>query len=100
MAVQANRHRRARPRLVAFAAFVAVALLQITYAGHQFEHLAGDFSAACGACAQFERLDDLVPAAAAVESLPEKIADSVDAHVEEPARPLPNRYRSRAPPIV
>lgn len=49
-----------RPRIVATAGLLALALMQVSIASHQFEHLADDLAEACLACAQYERLDDAI----------------------------------------
>ena len=43
----------------AFIVMLALAALQASYAGHQFEHSAGDITTACSVCLQFDRPDDI-----------------------------------------
>ncbi len=78
----------------------ALAWFQLSYASHQFEHVAGDLTGACVVCTQMERLD-----AAALHESAEAPAGAVapaavtgrDGIV--PAVPV-RRYESRAPPVT
>jgi hypothetical protein len=82
------------------AILLALASLQLTYAGHQFKHDAGDFSVACTVCAQLDRFDQSLteapPAfeAPAIPPLPATVAFS-----SSPTRAIA-AYLSRAPPLA
>ena len=92
--------RRARAiAYTAHAGLVAIALLQISFASHQFEHIADDFSNVCRVCVQHERLDDIaaVAAAAEVRATPFAAPPTDFATVSLPA--TSSTYRSRAPPL-
>lgn len=78
----------------------ALAWFQVSYASHQFEHVAGDLTGACVVCTQMERLDTAafhepaeIPAAA---NVPVAVA-SQDGIV---LAILLRRYDSRAPPVT
>ena len=47
-----------RPRRSAWLVLVALSLVQVSVAGHQFDHEIGDLAEVCHACAQLDRLDD------------------------------------------
>ena len=55
---KSSQRQQFRPRFVAIFGLFAFALMQVSFASHQFEHLAGDVADACLACAQYDRLDD------------------------------------------
>lgn len=78
----------------------ALAWVQLSYANHQFEHVAGDLSGACVVCVQLERLDSTafheateIPFTAAV---PVVVAGDDGAVLPVSLR----RYDSRAPPAT
>lgn len=85
---------------IALVALFAIAWIQLAYAGHQFEHAAGDRTDTCSVCSHFGRLDHTVPMEFAS---PEVVV--VHVFVEEPSAapsraPFERYYHSRAPPIV
>ena len=89
-----------RPRIVATAGLLALALMQVSIASHQFEHLAGDITDVCLACAQFERLDDVVVESAS-DPLPAVSHAAPRAEFPEPAEfRQSSLYAIRAPPLA
>lgn len=80
--------------------FVALAWLQLAWAGHQFQHVAGDLGAPCTVCLQLDRLDS-VPAEPPVEA--KLFRPPLPAGVDN-AGPIPATtepaYSPRAPPGV
>ena len=77
-----------------------IALLQLTIAIHQFDHVAGYIEGACHICVQLDRID------AAVDHSPEEAAQ-LSIHfleVEAPpiliARESVRNFDSRAPPSI
>lgn len=78
----------------------ALAWFQLSYASHQFEHVAGDVTGACVLCTQLERLDTAALhepariAAGAVAAITVVRQDGTILAVPAP------RYESRAPPAT
>ena len=88
-----------RHRTTAVLGLVALALLQVSMAAHQFEHVADHGLAVCHACSVYNQLDD-VPAnnvLPAVVLAPTNTAIHTDAGTLSSVR-LASNYRSRAPP--
>ena len=82
-------------------ALMCVALLQLTVAAHQFEHVAGWVGDSCHVCIQLDRIDDAVTSDAAPSPAP------VMAHGgnSQPQAGLISRaiirgFDSRAPPSL
>lgn len=78
----------------------ALAWFQVSYASHQFEHVAGDLTGACVVCTQMERLDTAAfhePASIAAGAVAPVTVTRQDGIVlAVPVR----RYESRAPPVT
>jgi hypothetical protein len=78
----------------------ALAWFQLSYASHQFEHVAGDLTGACAVCTQLERLDTAAfhePAEVLVSAaVPVAVAVQGGEVLPVPVR----RYESRAPPAT
>lgn len=98
--MEKERHARPKSARALCLLLFALAWVQLSYASHQFEHVAGDLSGACVVCVQLERLDSAafhepaeIPLAAAV---PVTVADHGGAVLPAPVR----RYESRAPPAT
>jgi hypothetical protein len=87
-------------RRASWLAVLPIALLQLTIAIHQFDHVAGYIEGACHICVQLDRID------AAVDHSPEEAAQ-LSIHfleVEAPpiliARESVRNFDSRAPPSI
>lgn len=87
-------------RTTAVLGLVALVLLQVSMAAHQFEHVADHGFTVCHACSVYNQLDD-VPAKSV---LPAVILAATGTAVDTDAgtlaaAPLVSNYRSRAPPL-
>ena len=99
-AEQAERRSLSKSGRILCLLFFALAWFQLSYAGHQFEHVAGDPGGNCAICTQMERLDAAVvpepagmPVAAA---LPVPAVEPIRLATPDPVR----RYETRAPPVT
>lgn len=88
-----------RGRLV-YVVLLALAWLQLSYAGHQFEHAVDDVTESCAVCSHFDRLEHAVAPDVGAPELP----GVTPAFVPRPARSADARfeghYFSRAPPVT
>ncbi|MGB5629501.1 MAG: hypothetical protein WBM45_14280 [Woeseiaceae bacterium] len=95
----ANSKLRFQRRAPALLGILALALLQISVASHQFEHLADHGFGVCQSCSTLNQLDDaLIP-----QALPVTFPIGQYAATDATARPFEGApvfatYRSRAPP--
>ena len=88
-----------RHRATAVLGLVALALLQVSMAAHQFEHIADHGLTVCHACGVYNQLDD-VPANNVLPAIilaPTSTTVDTDAGTLASALFVSN-YRSRAPP--
>ena len=90
---------RARTRVLSCVALFALALLQVSFAVHQFEHAFGDAQQSCDVCAQHERLDDIA-FNAETQTPPRALAYSAVPHRPAPVVATPTcSPDARAPPV-
>jgi hypothetical protein len=85
---------------VLYVVLIALAWLQLSWASHQFEHVAGDLSDVCTVCSQLERLDHAIAEGDGIATIlairspaPEFLAGISYAEFIV-------HYHSRAPPTV
>lgn len=101
MSLQKKEHGEVRRqhRTTAVLGLLALALLQVSMAVHQFEHVADHGLTVCHACSVYNQLDD-VPAKNVLPAVVLAATGSaVDTDVGTLAStPLVSNYRSRAPP--
>jgi len=87
-------------RQAAWLAILPIALLQLTIATHQFDHVADYVEGTCHVCVQLDRIDIAVDHSAVTVSLPS--SDILPSAT--PVQSIPNNrsrnYNSRAPPLV
>lgn len=83
-----------------YVVLLALAWVQLSYASHQFEHVAGELSDVCTVCTQLDRLDHVVPDSAVVTSVPAMANSSAGFLGRAPFAAAPANYLSRAPPLV
>jgi len=89
-----------RSRATAVLGLVALALLQISVAAHQFEHSADHGFKTCDVCTAYSQLDDAPLSGATAAVFPVERSASIDSITESPAATLfVAAYRSRAPPL-
>lgn len=88
-----------RRRLPWFA-LVPIALLQLTIAVHQFDHVADYIEGACDVCVQLDRVDAAVDNSAAASPLPTTDFRKSVAPVISVPRVLVRNFDSRAPPQI
>lgn len=89
-----------RSRATAFLGLVALALLQVSVAAHQFEHSADHGFSVCDVCTAYSELDDAPPAGATTTDYPIAPGSAVDTFSNSPNAALfVAAYRSRAPPL-
>lgn len=87
-------------RAPAFVGLVALALLHISAAAHQFEHSVDHKFGACQACSTYSQLDDtFIPYVPSID-----VPASLHVAVAVPATDAPRKatvaaYRTRAPPL-
>jgi len=87
-------------RAPAFVGFVALALLHVSAAAHQFEHSADDGLGVCVACGAYSQLEDTATPFAPSEDIviaPYGVAAAPSAGSVD--TPFAASYRSRAPPL-
>jgi hypothetical protein len=87
-------------RAPALLALVALALLHISAAAHQFEHSVDHEFGVCQACSAYSELDDtLIPHAPSID-VPSSLHVAVAATATEaPRKTTVAAYRTRAPPL-
>jgi hypothetical protein len=85
---------------VLYAVLIALAWLQLSWAGHQFEHVAGDLSDVCTVCSQLERLDHAIAEDDGIAALPAIRSPAPEFVAGISIADLTVNYRSRAPPTV
>lgn len=82
-------------------ALVALAFLQLSIAGHQFDHSVTSVGDTCELCVQFDRLDDVVVEHAPLALLGHNDrAGGVDVSSGPVYASVIRRYASRAPPTL
>lgn len=92
--------RLAHPRVRALLVLMALVAMQVSYASHQFEHIADDVSTVCPVCVQLDRLDDAVTHTPLVVVLREGFTYPTIAGHADATSQFVVPYRSRAPPPV
>ena len=91
---------RARSRKAALLGLFALALLQISIAAHQFEHIADHGLNVCDACTAYSKLDDAPLAGATPSEFPVALNGAISTLSDTPdAAGFNAAYRSRAPPL-
>lgn len=86
-------------RAPALFGLVALALLQLSIASHQFEHLADHGFGVCELCTTFTELDDALIPEALPAALPvSRQVTSVTTALSLRVAPTSAAYQSRAPP--
>ena len=95
----ASSKRRFQRRAPALFGILALALLQISVASHQFEHLADHGFGVCHSCSTFNQLDDVLIPQALPVTFPIGRHEAT-ATTDQPFEGAPTSriYRSRAPP--
>ncbi len=89
-----------RIRAGAFVALLAMLLLQLTGATHQYSHTLDELSSSCEVCLQLDR-DDTAPERAVVAAVPAPLAEMALAVSSRVVDSQPHRlYQSRAPPRI
>ena len=87
-------------RACALAALLALTLLQVSWAGHQFQHQGGELLEVCGICMQLDRMDQfLSPVEHLLLAEPIVFAYCPEEETSEQS-PHTLAYQSRAPPTV
>lgn len=90
---------RMRTQVLASVGLFAVAILQVSIASHQFEHLADDSTQYCRVCVQLDRLDDCVsPSTAPDPVVHAPVSPSVNDAIPAVASATA-RFHARAPPV-
>lgn len=87
-------------RVRAFAVLLALVVLQVSYATHQFEHSVGDITNVCGVCLQLDRVDDVIASTAFVIDASAGFVFPPPANRAGFVAGLVRTYQSRAPPLV
>ncbi|HSD69930.1 MAG TPA: hypothetical protein VLB07_10265 [Woeseiaceae bacterium] len=96
-AARRNSHFR---RACALAALLALTLLQVSWAGHQFQHQGGEMLEVCGICMQLDRVDQfLSPVEHLLLDEPIVFAYCTELQPSVPSAD-PLAYETRAPPTV
>ena len=89
------------PRIrVLYMVLIALAWLQLSWASHQFEHVAGDLSDVCTVCSQLERLDHAIAEGDGIATLPAFRSPAPEFLAGIPFAEFTVNYHSRAPPAV
>ena len=87
-------------RATAFLGLLALALLQISVAAHQFEHSADHSFNVCDVCTAYSQLDDAPLADTAITEFPIALHGAIETFSDSPTATLfVAAYRSRAPPL-
>jgi hypothetical protein len=92
---------RRQLRRASWLSLLALAWLQLTLAGHQFDHVVSYLTDSCHICVQLDRIGDTVaelPAAAALAAQPPAQPAQTARPVAEPA--FIRNFDSRAPPSI
>ena len=87
-------------RRATWLAILPIALLQLTIATHQFDHVADYDEGTCNVCAQLDRIDTAVDHSAESVSLPPNDIVRAATPVDSTAGNRARNYDSRAPPKV
>lgn len=85
---------------VLYAVLIALAWLQLSWASHQFEHVAGDLSDVCTVCSQLERLDHAIAAGDSIATVPAIRSPAPEFLAGIRFAEFTVHYLSRAPPTV
>lgn len=89
-----------RSRATAFLGLVALALLQVSIAAHQFEHSADHSFTICDVCTAYSQLDDAPLSGAGAAEYPIMLGGAINTLSSSPVAALFDAaYRSRAPPL-
>jgi hypothetical protein len=87
-------------RRASWLAVVSIALLQLTLAVHQFDHVADYIDGSCHVCVQLDRVDAAVDHPAEIPSLHSIDVLKSDAPAISIARAPVRNFDSRAPPQI
>jgi hypothetical protein len=79
---------------------VALALLQISSAGHQFKHNTDDLSTICSICLQLDRFDQTIADAPVCADPDGQYTHPVEIRLSCTATQSFQPYQSRAPPSI
>jgi hypothetical protein len=85
---------------VIYAVLIALAWLQLSWASHQFEHVAGDLSDVCTVCSQLERLDHAIAEGDGIATIPAIRSPAPEFLAGISFAEFTVHYHSRAPPTV
>ena len=87
-------------RAPAFVGLVALALLHVSAAAHQFEHAADHDLGVCAACGAYSQLEDTaIPCAPSEDIIVAPYPEATKPLAATFETPFAATYRSRAPPL-